>query len=49
MTKTWNKQPISDEVVHQLERVAEDASDDELFEQEIDGHEWHNGILMFLI
>jgi hypothetical protein len=40
--------PICEDVVHQLERVAEDTSSDELFDR-IDGHTWQDGLLMFQI
>jgi Reverse transcriptase (RNA-dependent DNA polymerase) len=39
---------VSDEVTQQLSNVAEDGASDELFDR-IDGHEWHDGQLMFQV
>ena len=39
---------VFDEVVQQLERIAENAPVEELFDR-IDGHAWQDGSLMFRI
>ena len=39
---------VFDEVAQQLSNVAEDGASDELFDR-IDGHEWHDGQLMFQV
>ena len=40
--------PVFDDIAHQFERVAEDSTSDELFDQ-IVGHSWQDGLLMFQI
>jgi hypothetical protein len=40
--------PVFANIAHQLERVAEDSTKDELFDR-IDGHLWEDGALMFKV
>jgi hypothetical protein len=40
--------PFSDDIAHQITRIAEDSASDELFDR-IDGHLGQDGLLMFQI
>ena len=40
--------PVSDEIAHQLERIAEDSTTNEIFDR-VEGHMWNDGLLMFRI
>jgi hypothetical protein len=39
---------VLDEITHQMNRVADDSENDELFDS-ITGHEWKSGVLLFKV